>query len=187
MASTVIARRYAKALLALAEEQQSLPAVRADLREVASLLARSPELAWLVRSSPLSAQDKDGQLRALFAGRLHPLALRFLLFLTARHRLSRLDIVLAEFEELCDAQAGVVRVRITSAHPLTDEQVAALAARLGPTPGAAAPAPHVRTEQRVDPALLGGFQVQVGDMVRDFSLASQLNGLKQRWLLATGT
>ena len=187
MSKALIARRYAKALLDLAVEQQALPAVRADLLGLAALLQRSPELAWLVRVSPLNTQEKDGRLRALFADRVHPITLRFLRFLNARHRLNRLDTLLAEFEELCDAQAGVVRVRITSARPLAADQLAALQAGLGTALLAGRPAGNVKTEQRVEPALLGGFKVQTGDLVRDFSLASQLDLLQQHWLQAPGS
>ena len=189
MSKALIARRYAKALLDLAVEQQSLAAVRADLLDLAALLQQSPELAWLVRASPMNTQDKDGRLRALFDGRAHPLTIRFLRFLNARHRLNGLDTMLAVFEELCDARTGVVRVRITSARPLAEDQLAALKERIISAPALFSGLRHksMQTEQRVDPALLGGFRVQIGDFVRDLSLASQLEGLKQRWLAAPGT
>ena len=186
MSKALIARRYAKALLELAVERQSLAAVRADLLDLAALLQASPELAWLVRASPMNTQAKDRRLRALFAGRVQPLTLQFLCFLNARHRLNRLDTLLAVFEELCDAQAGVVRVRVTSARPLAASQVAGLHGRLTAAPAlfALAREKKLKLEQRVEPALLGGFKVQIGDFVRDFSLSSQLDRLQQRWLQA---
>jgi len=184
MPSTAIARRYAQALLDLAVEQQALAPVRADLLDLAALLQQAPELAWLVRHSPLNTADKDERLRALFDGRMHPLTLRFLRFLNARRRLNRLDAMLAVFGELCDAHTGVVRARITSAHPLAADQLAGLQARFGSIFPAALLHKSVQTEQRVDPALLGGFKVQIGDFVRDLSLAAQLENLKQRWLTA---
>jgi len=183
MSKALIARRYAKALLELAVERDALPAVRADLRDLGTLLAQSPELAWLLCGSPLNTQDKDRRLRALFAGRVHPLTLQFLRFLNARHRLDRLDTLRSVFEELCDERAGVVRVRLTSARPLAAAQVAEVGRRLAP----ALRGKDLRLEPRVDPDLLGGFRVQLGDAVRDFSLASQLGQLQRRWLYAPDT
>ena len=186
MSKVLIARRYAKALLELAVERQSLAAVRADLLDLAAFLQASPELAWLVRASPLNTLEKDRRLRALFAGRVQPLTFQFLRFLNARHRLSQLDTLLAVFEELCDAQAGVVRVRVTSARPLVENQLAGLHDRIASAPAlfALAREKKLKLEQRVEPALLGGFKVQIGDFVRDFSLSSQLDRLQQHWLHA---
>ena len=177
MRNTVIARRYARALLNLALEQQVLTPVRADLRELHGLLRASPELAWLLGRGPLGVELRATQVKKLLEGRLHPLALRFLLFLNARRRLVLLDTLLTIFEELCDQQEGVVRVQITAAHELSAPQLAALQGKL-----AARLQRPMKTAVTVDAKLIGGFKLQIGDDVQDFSLATQLALLRQQWL-----
>ena len=177
MRNTVIARRYARALLNLAVEHHALAAVRADLHELHTLLRASPELAWLLGRGPLGMEVRSAQISKLLDGRLHPLALRFLLFLTSRRRLPLLDTLLTVFEELCDQQEGVVRVQITAARPLTEAQLAALQTKL-----AAQLRRPMKTQVAVDEKLIGGFKLQIGDEVQDYSLSTQLQLLRQRWL-----
>ena len=180
MRNTVIARRYARALLGLALEQQELAPVRADLLELHGLLRASPELAWLLGRGPLGIELRGAQIKQLFEGRLHPLALRFLLFLNARRRLVLLATLLTTFEELCDVQDGVVRVQITTAHELSADQLSAIQGKLG-----ARLQRPMKTQVTVDARLIGGFRLQIGDDVQDFSLATQLALLRQRWLGTT--
>ncbi|MCX7005858.1 MAG: ATP synthase F1 subunit delta [Kiritimatiellaeota bacterium] len=180
MRNIVIALRYARALLNLALAQQSLAPVRADLRELHGLLRASPELAWLLGRGPLGVEVRSVQMRKLLEGRLHPLALRFLLFLNARRRLVLLDTLLTILEELCDQQEGVVRVQITSAHELSAPQLAAIQGKL-----AARLQRPMKTAVTVDAKLIGGFKLQIGDDVQDFSLATQLALLRQQWLGTT--
>ena len=177
MRNTVIARRYARALLNLALEQQALTPVRADLRELHGLLRASPELAWLLGRGPLGVEQRATQVKKLLEGRLHPLALRFLLFLNARRRLVLIEALLTVFDELCDQQEGVVRVQITAAHELSARQITALQGKL-----AVRLQRPMKTQVTVDARLIGGFKLQIGDEVQDFSLATQLALLRQQWL-----
>ena len=177
MRNTVIARRYARALLGLALEQQALAPVRADLLELHGLLRASPDLAWLLGRGPLGVETRAAQIKQLLEGRLHPLALRFLLFLNARRRLVLLDTLLTIFEELCDQQDGVLRVQITTARELSAAQLTALQGKLGTRLQR-----PMKTQVTVDAKLIGGFKLQIGDDVQDFSLATQLALLRQQWL-----
>ena len=177
MRNTVIARRYARALLGLALAQQALAPVRADLLELHGLLRASPDLAWLLGRGPLGVETRAAQVKQLLEGRLHPLALRFLLFLNARRRLVLLDTLLTIFEELCDQQDGVLRVQITTAHELSAAQLTALQGKLGTRLQR-----PMKTQVTVDAKLIGGFKLQIGDDVQDFSLATQLALLRQQWL-----
>ncbi|TAN37365.1 MAG: ATP synthase F1 subunit delta [Verrucomicrobia bacterium] len=177
MRNTVIARRYARALLNLASEQQALDTVRSEMRELHALLRASPELTWLLGRGPLGIETRSEHIRRLLAARVHPLTLRFLLFLNGRRRLALLDTVLTIFEELCDHQDGVVRVQITAAHTLSAAQLTALQGKL-----AAQLQRPMKTQVAVDAQLIGGFKLQIGDDVQDYSLATQLQLLKQSWL-----
>jgi F-type H+-transporting ATPase subunit delta len=98
-----------------------------------------------------------------------------LLFLLGdRNRLAALRDVVAAFGELADLELGRLRARVTSAVPLDDASAAAIGERLS-----ASTKKQVIVERAVDPAILGGVVAQVGSLVYDGSLRSQLEDLRK--------
>jgi F-type H+-transporting ATPase subunit delta len=90
-----------------------------------------------------------------------------------RNRLSGLTAIVAAFRELADVELGRVRARVTSAVPLDDAAVNAIAEKLS-----AATQKKVLVERAVDPAILGGVVAQVGSVVYDGSIRTQLEDLR---------
>ena len=169
------ARRYAKALFALAVQTDAVEPVLADLTSLRASLAASPELARFFGNYLLPRHMRREVLTRLFVDGWNLLSVKFLLFLEAKKRLGRLDEISAAFQALYDEKAGIVKGRLTSAFPMESPEVAAIADR-------------VRTRIRgtldlttdVDPALLGGCRVRVDDLLFDLSLATRLQTLRRR-------
>jgi F-type H+-transporting ATPase subunit delta len=90
-----------------------------------------------------------------------------------RNRLASLGDVVGAFGELADQELGRLRAKVTSAVPLDDASVAAIAERLSTTTKK-----QVIVERAVDPAILGGVVAQVGSLVYDGSLRTQLEDLR---------
>lgn len=169
------ARRYTRALFDLATERGQRDPVRADLVHLAGLLTGSPEFAWLITSPDLAAERRQALLREVLGGRGDPLTLVFLEFLLSRRRLRLLPLVCTLFEDACLHADQVVRAEVSSAIALAPAQAEALRRRLEARLGR-----QVRARHQVDPALLGGFVVQVGDDVLDCSLRTQLERFRQK-------
>lgn len=170
-----IARRYAKALFSLADEQGQVEQWSGGLEALGRALASSPELRDTL-ASPLFEKD---QRRAVVAELAKTLALPeaprdFLLLLADRDRLAYLPAVIQNFRDLADARLGRIRATVTSAVPLTPEEARRIAEKLAQVEKA-----QVIVETRVDPALLGGVVAQVGSMVYDGSVRSQLEELRR--------
>ena len=177
-----VARRYAKALHALAGEAGRAEAVADELSRFAGLLDGERELrevlAWpwvkaaTKRSLVVAVSDRLG---------LSPLARNFLALVAQRRRFGLLADIVAAYRALIDRTAGRVRARVRSAAPLADADRAALRERLGRRLGKL-----VLLDTEVDPALLGGFVVEVESRVLDASVAGRLRALRGALIKGAG-
>lgn len=177
MSQSKAARRYAQALFLLASEQGKLDAVQADLQALGALLEGSPELRAFVGDLLLPPSRRAQVLGELFErqGHADPLLVRFLFLLSEKKRLPLLGEIVTAFGESYDQARGILRVQVTSARPLDAAQVDRIVARLRTQHGK-----DIRPVLAVDPALLGGFVIQVGDQVRDLSVETQLQRLQRQ-------
>ena len=169
-----VGARYAQALFELAKDQRGTAVVEADLKSFKAMTADSADLRTLIGSPALSADDKAKGLAAIAAAAgFNATTTKFLGLVAANRRASALPAMIAAFERLAAADRGAVSAQVTTAMPLTDAQVAALAASLRLALGKD---PEIET--RVDPAILGGLKVRVGSRLYDASLKSRLDSLK---------
>lgn len=175
MPSTQAAKRYARAAFQLAEQENRTDAVCTDLVGIGELLRASPELAKFIANLVIPSEKRVQTLQALFSGKVDALTLRFLLFLESKKRLGMLAGVVAEVSRLYDAKQGVLNVEITSASPLDDGQRDAIRGKLAARFGK-----KIVATSSVDPKLLGGFIVQVGGTIYDYSIETQLQSLGRK-------
>ena len=170
-----ISRRYAKALFDLAVEAGKVEAWTDGLVALKKAVDSSPELRELLQNPVYTREQRQGLARELARALsldAHPAAL--LALLAERNRLAYLGGIADTFGRLADEKLGRVRARVTSAVPLEESAATGLAGRL-----AAATRGQVIVERLVDPALLGGVVAQVGSLVYDGSLRSQLEDLRR--------
>jgi len=172
-----VAGRYASALFELAKDERQLEAVERDMVALAGFLKESPDLARMVRSPVITADDQAKAIGAIgqSAG-FSPLTSNFLQVLTRARRLFALGDVIRDFREIAARFRGEITAEVVTAHPLNETQQAALEDALKGTAGGR----NVRIETRVDPAILGGLVVKMGSRMIDSSLRTKLNSLKTR-------
>ena len=168
-----LAGRYATALFELAREQRQLEAVGASLASLRQALRDSDEFRELT-TSPLIARDQA--VKAVGASaevmRLDPITSNFLGVLAQNRRLRQLSQIIRAFNMLAAQHRGETTAEVTSAHPLTDDQVNALKTNLKNRLGR-----DVAVDLSVDPAILGGLVVKVGSQMIDGSIRTKLNNL----------
>jgi F-type H+-transporting ATPase subunit delta len=172
-----VAKVYAEALLAAALKQGDADAVESvgdELNDfVAGVLGKKPAVANFLASPAVGKKAKAAAFQAALPGNASDL-LRGLFGVLARNM--RLDLIpgIAEaYNQLLDERAGRVRVKVSAAAELTDAQKAALTDRL-----AAMLKRHPVLDVHVNPDLLGGMVVQVGDRVIDTSVRTRLETLR---------
>ncbi len=168
-----LAGRYASALFDLALSERQIDAVSRSLDTLAQALLDSKEFAELI-ASPLVSRDQAGlALGALGpALGLDPLTTNFLGVLARNGRKSQLRAVIRAFKRLAADHRGETSAEVTTAHPLNDDQLAALRKQLRASAGR-----EVAIEAAVDPAILGGIVVKLGSQMIDASIRTKLNRL----------
>lgn len=168
-----VARRYAQALTEEAQSQGTLDAADADVALLAETLGGSRDLQLALTSPVVPAPKKRAVLDRLFDGKVSDLTLRFLRLLVEKQRDDRIPDILAAYRQLRDERTGTVEATVRTARPLSPEEAerlkGALEARSGKT---------VRMDLRVEPSLIGGLVVRLGDVVYDRSVRHQLDTLR---------
>ncbi len=170
-----VARRYAQALTEEAQKAGSLDAVDSDVALVAETLDGSRDLR-LALTSPVVSHDKKGAiLDRLFSGNVSDLTSRFLTLLVQNDRDGEIPSILDAYRQLRDERTNTVEALVRSAKPLSPDEAdrlkRGLEARAGQT---------VRMRIEVDPDLIGGLVVRVGDVVYDRSVRHQLDSLRDQ-------
>jgi F-type H+-transporting ATPase subunit delta len=169
-----VAGRYASALFELANESSKLSDVEKDLVTFQGLLDESSDLVRLVRSPVIAADDQARAIAVIVdkAG-IGGLAANFLKLVSSNRRLFVIQDIIKAYRTLAAKARGEIAAEVTSAVPLSDEQVAALKETLKASMGK-----DVTLQSRVDPSLLGGLIVKVGSRMIDSSLKTKLQNIK---------
>ena len=172
------ARRYAEAAFEIAERDQPVDAWLGDLDAAASALGAG-DAVHLLSNPAVPIADREKVVRDVLGPRVSAKTVNLLLLLVRRGRADLLGAVAAEFRRLYDRREGISHATVTSAAPLDDAEVRALNERLkGMTGG------RVEVAYEVDPAILGGVVVRIGDRLIDGSVRGRLERLRNR--LAAG-
>ena len=174
---TGVSGRYASALFALAQERNETAAVAAQLQQFDAMIAESVDLQRLVKSPVFTAFDQLKALGALVdAAGITGIAANFLRLVAAKRRLFVIRQMIADFGKLWDNARGVTRATVTSATPLSDENVAALKESLA----AVSSGRDIDLTVKLDPSIIGGLIVQLGSRMVDGSLRTKLNAIRNR-------
>lgn len=169
-----VAKRYAAALLELAEDGGATSEVERDLAAFDAMLAESADLVRLVRSPVFTADEQQAALGALLAkAGITGLAANFVKLAAKNRRLFVLPDMIKAFRALLAEKRGEATAEVVSAAQLSDAHVAALKEGLSASTGK-----KINIAARVDPALIGGLVVKVGSRMVDTSLRTKLNSLK---------
>ena len=172
------ARRYAEAAFEIAERDGTVDAWLDAFAAAESLLAE-PGLTRLLANPAIPAAQRAALLEQVAGDRITGGPRRLLQLLVARGRIERLPEVAREFRRLYRLREGITQASVTSAAPLTESEVAALTAQLSGMTGGT-----VEVSLSVDPELLGGVQVRLGDRLIDGSVRGRLERLRSK--LASG-
>jgi F-type H+-transporting ATPase subunit delta len=170
--SQTLARRYAIAVASLAGEQQAADRVGSDLATVAGAIGDNSQAREFFLSPVVSKPDKERLLVEALEGKLHPVALHTLLLLVRKRREQLLPAIVAEYLALRRAARGAQTLTLTSARALDPSEYAALIRRLEGIYGKKFEATEV-----VDPSLIGGLLIMMGDRRVDATISGRLDAL----------
>ena len=173
MIREVAAKRYAEGACLLAREKGNEEAWSAGLGAMASLFS-DPQAQAALESPRLPMADKLRLVEEALAG-VEPMVLNLARLLLRRGRTSLGTQIAEAFQELLDEAKGISHAVVTTAVPLSEEDVNAVARRLGEISGR-----QVVVETHVDESILGGLTARIGDRLIDGSTRSKLLALKRQ-------
>ncbi|MEI8373042.1 MAG: ATP synthase F1 subunit delta [Planctomycetota bacterium] len=169
---------YARALLGAAEKAGQTVAVLEELDAIVSeVFAQFPKLETVFGSLLVSHVEKTALLDNVFASQISRLLLNFLKVVSRHGRLDCLRAIRREARKLHEEMQGNVRVRVTTATAVDQQQIEQITATLGESLGQ-----RLILETVVDPALIGGIVLRIGDTVYDGSVANQLQSIRQQMI-----
>lgn len=175
MDHTPIARNYADALLTLATKENARDTYGAYLNALADTLERDETFKRFLEAPQVASGRKNDVLGKALAAKAPPLFVRFLQKMVTNGRQMLLREICTEYNNLRDAEEGRLHARVTVSRELSESDRTALAGQLSEAMGKTV-VPHVK----VNPAILGGVIVRVGDTVMDGSVRRRLGALKAK-------
>lgn len=171
-----VARRYAGALFAAARRLGRVAEVDADLQSILEARRDSPAFRQVLESPLIPAERKKRIMERALSG-VEPLTRAFMDLLISKRRTDALPAIREEYRRFADEAAGIARVHVTVAAPITESELAQLRAALETQCGR-----RVELNVRVEPAVLGGVIVRIGDTVWDGSVRGALETMKEEML-----
>lgn len=175
-----VARRYANALFNIAQRENTVDAVSADLNVMAGILDQSPQILEALAVPRVPVERKKAALQAIVGSQMaQPVTKRFLNLVLDHSREASLPETAQAFALLADEARGAVNADVRSASPLDEGQTARLKVRLDKLTGK-----DTRLTLAIDPSLVGGLIVRIGDTVMDGSVKGYLEQIGTR-LMAT--
>ena len=173
MIDASVARRYARALIAAAAQEDHHEKVGDELEAIAAALG-TPEAHDVLVNPAFNDEQRRALVMALAKRlRLHALTRDFLSLLVDRQRIAQIGLIARQYRDLLDDKIGRVRAVVTSALPLSHADEKRVRDALH-----AATRREVQLESKTDPEIIGGLVTQVGGVVWDGSLRTQLERLR---------
>jgi F-type H+-transporting ATPase subunit delta len=177
MSVSRIAKRYAKPILELAEEKKQLEQVKSDMELFNSLCEQNKDLVNLLKSPIIAHLKKAEILKKMFGGKMNDLTLSAFDIITRKNRESVLPDIAREFLTMYNTKMGFEQASVTTTFPLDASLRKAFTSVVkditGKTPV---------LEELVDPSLIGGYTLKLGDRQIDESVSGKLKDLKLKFL-----
>jgi len=177
MAGRRAAIRYAKAVLGLAKDQNTVETVNNDMELIANTVAKSKDLSDMLQSPILRSELKKTALLEVFKG-LNLITVGLIDILISNKRINILSDVASAYNNLYNQFRGSEEATVTTAVPLTDDLKSKVLAKAKELTGK-----DIAIKNIVDESIIGGFILRIGDIQYNASIANQLNKLKREFTL----
>lgn len=170
-----VSERYALALFQTAQKHDVTAQVEEDLREVKKVFDLTPELYNLVISPKLSTEKRRNLINELFH-QGNPYVVNTLQLLAERKRLDEIGGLVDGFIKLSNEAQGIEDAKVYSTRPLTEEERASISTAFAKKIGKQS----LRIENVIDPSLIGGLRLQIGNRIYDSSVSTKLERLQRQ-------
>lgn len=166
--------RYARALFDLAVEEKQVDRFEQELNEIQQLLNSNADLEKLLYHPRVQENDKKDLMKKILGTQVSPLILNFIMLTIDKGRVDLLKGIITYFKHLTREAKGIVEVQVQAAFELTPENRTKLVAKLKQLTGR-----EIDLKETVDPSLIGGMRMRIGDKVIDGSIQRHLERIKE--------
>ncbi len=173
MSGTRAAIRYAKAILDIASDNNAADAIDADMKTIASTIKGNTELSNFIHNPTLKVEVKENAIMAIFSN-VNEITKKLFRLLKENKRFEILDNIAVEYTKLFDEKNGIQIAKVTTAVEMDDVLKAAVLSKI-----ATLTDKKVTVENLVDPSIIGGFILRIGDQQYNASVANRLQILKR--------
>ena len=170
---TNLAREYGEAMYELARDEDLRPMLHEQLNDIRALLRQEPDFIRLLTSRAVERSNRLKVVEDTFGGHVHPYVTNFMKLLIQKEHFEAFPLCCDWFHQRYNEDYGIVEASVTSAVALTDEERAALRARLSKISGN-----QVTLMETVDPAVIGGVRVEMDGRRYDNTIQDRLGRLR---------
>ena len=170
------ALRYAKAILNLAIDTKEESSVNEDMQLISTTIFENDELSVVLRSPVIKSADKMKVLNAMFAKKVNNISLGLFSLLQENKRIAMLESIAKQYSIIYDFHKNTSVAKVTTAVPITSDIEKKVLAKIVELTGEQA-----NLENEVNPDILGGFVLRVGDIQYDASISNHLNELRKEF------
>jgi F-type H+-transporting ATPase subunit delta len=172
--ASVIAKRYAKAMFEIARDKGAVSEFGEQLRSIAEAIESDADIRKFLSFPNIESQRKAEAIRQALGGKVSDEVLQLIALLIRRGRQEDIPGVYEAYTQIAGEATGEARALVYSALPIGEAELAAIAERFGKITGK-----KIRAELKVEPSLLGGIRVRIGDRLYDGSLSGKLARLEK--------
>ena len=174
MSRLIVGRRYAKALFAAAKDRGTILETEQDLLEVLEVLEQNNEFRMILEHPNISAEVKSDLLKRAFEGNVSEIVMNTLLLAVAKGRETILTSLVSAYRMYANEELGRAQATVYSPFPLSESEKSAIAEQFGKLTKKTITLTNV-----INPELIGGIQVRIGDRLYDGSLAGKLKSIEK--------
>jgi F-type H+-transporting ATPase subunit delta len=174
MLNKSVARRYAEAFFSIAREASKIDDYQTELGSIVQSIQGTEGLTEYFAHPMIPTREKKELANKIFGKAVSPLTLNFLLLVLDKKRQTYLELIYKEFEAMADESRNIKKAELISAMAVSDEDVKSLSETLSRSTGKT-----IQLKLSVDPTILGGVKIRMGDKIIDASVAKKLEMLKK--------
>lgn len=169
-----LADTYAQALLGLFDSEEQAEQIASQLEQLDELIESIPQAGDLLSSTRIEAGSRLEMISRIFSGRVHESLEAFLAVLSRHERMDLLGPIVKSFRKQLNRRENRQEVTLLVAAPLEEDQKQQIGRELGEVLES-----KLELTVRVEPAILGGMVVQIGDQVFDASVSGQIEKMRK--------
>ena len=168
--------RYAQALFSLAQEQKIQDTILMDCKFVLSEFNQTEELFKLIKNPTIKKDFKKRLFEKIFSNKIEKVTMNFIGLLLKKGRESLLPMILENYNLLYNKEKNIILAEVVSSKPLDEDLINRIKDKLRGLG-------RVTLKEKLDPKILGGFIIKIGDLQYDASVKKQINNVKRAFKL----